>query len=457
MYKSVLIGALALSMGVAGWTSCVEDEIDADYSKTINIIAAFPNTGAFAERGERYLKTLQMAVHDLEAGGDLIDGRKILIHPFDATNDKAVAKEKTEALIEKLGAENVAVIMSGTGAVHKATVEVAIAEKIPHFEWTSGGRDDEFFDLTEVTNADKHSVFQVRGLCPGLASMAATAMYELDYKKVGLMRGTTDHDITHTTIIRADLGKYAEGNSPWDGVVMNDEDFVMQYESDITWGEYLDQYMVQNPDTDVIFYHLRGDTVNFAFLKAVKERSESGQPTPTIMTCDMARKPALLDPVATNVADYLAIPGNFYFIGRGPLTSDIAEAFDADLGARYNVLSDRWTKTGYDAMILAGLAIASVQSTEHAVVTEAIYASSKDGQKVGYPNIQTALSAAKAGTDIDYDGVSGNMDIREANGTTVPEEFDRTVEARYYVEDIVSDGSEGYQYHVVDSPGAVVQ
>ncbi len=397
MYKSLLIGALALSVGVIGWTSCTDDESDVDYTKTINIIAAFPNTGAFAERGERYLKTLQMAVHDLEAGGDLIAGRKILIHPFDATNDEAVAKEKTEALVAKLGAENVAVIMSATGAVHVATVEVAVAEKIPHFEWTNGARDDEFHPLTEVTNQDKRSVFQVRGLCPALASMTATAIYELDYQQVGLMRGTTSHDIMHTTVIRADLAKYTEGSSPWGGVVMNEQDFVMEYESNITWGEYLDQYMVQNPGTDVIFYHLRGDTVNFAFLKAVKERSESGQPTPTIMTCDMARKPALLDPVATNVADYLAIPGNFYFIGRGPLESDIAEAFDADLGARYNVLSDRWTKTGYDAMILAGLAIASVQSTEHAVLTEAIYTTSKEGQKVSYPNIQDARTGGSKG------------------------------------------------------------
>lgn len=439
---------------------------DANDAETINIMLVLPYTGSFADRGELYLSAFQMAVDDLEADGTLLDdGRKIRLYPVDATSDKAVAQERAEALLDDLGADKVAAIVTATGAGHQGTLQLAIDNEIPHFEIASGSRDDEIVD-TSANNM--RSIFQLRALCPYLAEISADFICQSGYTRVGLVRGTKAHDITHTDTIRAQLEVLSQAaGSPCPNVAIVDhgtagEDYVMEYPDsgspDIqSWTDHMNSYLdAFTEEPEVVFFHLRGDSNNFAFLEEMRAvhmaRGNTTASTPDIVTCDMARKPALLDPVTTNVAEWLSETGQngntsrFHFAGRGPISSTYGDQFKADLDTRYGKTADRWSKTGYDAIVLVGLAIAGSGSDLHADVTDGVYAHSKGGTEYTYGNVSDALTAARAGEDIDYTGASGSVDIREGGVD------DRTVEGEYYIDNIIGDGAGGYEYNRLTDP-----
>jgi ABC-type branched-subunit amino acid transport system substrate-binding protein len=108
--------------------------------------------------------------------------------------------------------------------------------------------------------------------------------------------------------------------------------------------------------------------------------------------------------------------------GTGPatLTGAAEMGYQDRYKARFNhdLSPGSYSESAYDAVFLAALAMAAGGENTAKAVHDNITAVSAGGKKVTRDDLKGALDAAKAKTDIDFDGVSGNVDL-DANGDVV--------------------------------------
>lgn len=420
-----------------GGTTChCTPPIDPNY----NIIALLPLTGPGARTGPEHLRAIQKGVADLESAGGL--DRRITLHVIDAAVTSIDGNaERLAAQLDELttadGARHVAAILTSTTDALTAAAPVALAERIPLFEISSGVGLDE---LMLPPGADRHYANALRPLCmpePGVtAQLLAQRTEQAGWQRVFVVRGSQAHDRTHTRELRVGLAALGKAS-----VIVNPVDVEMSNVG--PFESYIDQAIAAN--AEVIYYHLDGDAPNLAFLQAAERQGFTGK----IVTCGMARTSALLDAVDPGIAPYLsggsATEGRLVFAMRGPVPGAGYDAFRTDFKTFSGFDADAFSPAGYDAAVLIGIGIAAAGTGEPASQA-AITASASGGQNFGYGELAAALQAAKAGVDIDLDGASGPLDL-----TYDDVQGNRAV-GRYYFESLVQRGPEEYAYAELTSP-----
>lgn len=431
MRISIII-ALALALAIP---ACSEDP-SIPFADSINVVALLPITGTFEEKGKEHQAAIQMAIRDLEAAGGL--GRPIQLFVVDSTADAAVAGTRLEARLEELTVEGdvlVAGIISSTTAALTGAAPIALSSGIPHIEISSGS------GLSELglEDADPTYEFATRPLCmpePEItAQFVASRAAQPDWQTVVVLRGARGHDLMHTEMFREALVTVG-----FTGTVVNPDDIVM--EGDEPYETYFEQDTVRN--ADIVYYHLNGDEPNRDFITAAERTGFAGK----IITCGMARSRKLLEPVVPAVADYMSAgdpdEGRFFFAMRGPTVTSGREQFDADLLAYSGDEAETYSPSAYDAMTLLGLAIADAGSTDRAAIRDALVEVSANGDRFTYGELEAAFAALRAGSDIDYDGVSSDLDMRMD-----PMQGYLTT-GRYYIETVVQVGEDVWDYRKAD-------
>jgi hypothetical protein len=458
--RAVLVAA-AVMASCDGTARPIADPAD------LHVLVVMPYTGSFRTRSEQHRTAVQMAFRDLEQGGTLVPGRRLRAWEVDATSDAAECERRVRALVAesltdaRTGEPMVTAIISSTTAAFQGSLPVALELRVPHIEISSGSHFEEFpgirrrdhADMTEEQYASFVSFsFSTRPLCTQEAIMTADFIASRpEWQRVVLMRGDKTHDTMHTTVIRERLALLADPtdpanpmrSSPWTGTVLDGDpggegsDYVMTYDSD--WSVHFRAVAAMDPD--VVFYHLNGDSVNFDFLE---QASIEDFPAP-IVTCNMSEKQELLDPVNPGIVDWLA--GRLWFVGRRPIRGDALTTFREDYKAFAGFDADAWSPSGYDAGVLIGLGVVGAHQATGGVLPEAIRdameAVSGSGEQVGYGALPHALELIRAGADVDYDGPSGTLEVRD----------DRSVPGEFMVDQVTFDPETGQgQYPTLPDP-----
>ncbi len=82
--------------------------------------------------------------------------------------------------------------------------------------------------------------------------------------------------------------------------------------------------------------------------------------------------------------------------------------------------SASFSANAYDAVYLAALAMSAAGKVEGGNLHDAMVAVSAVGKIVGPENFAEARTAAEAGTDIDYEGASGSVDMNQSGDVVAP-------------------------------------
>jgi len=462
------IALLSLLGGTAGIAGCTQtDAVDG-----ANIIAVLPYTGEFASgKAEHHLNSLTMALERLLDGGaqEAMGGVPFNVIPVNSGNGPEFVQGAVEGIIDDLdatGRRPVLGIMSSTGKAHQGSAKAAIELGIPHFEVSSGAHDDEFLYCSEFTDPtscidysddEKRFLFSTRALCGPEAEVTADFIAEAyPDAKVALVRGNKTHDRVHTNIIRERL----ENDPNFTGTVLvsgdaaNDQDFMLDYASD----DFQDAIaaLVTEQAPDVIFWHLRGDSINEQFVKDLRLYNNGAGWDGDSVTCGMSRKSSFIDNDTNGgISNYLAglndngtpRQGSFHFVMRAPLDSPARDAFKADYALKFEKDSDTFSASAYDAGLQLGLGIiAAGPDGTLREIRESIIDISRDGDQVGYSTPPRELvDKVVSGADIDLDGVSGPLDWRPS----------RIVIGSYYVEKVVAVGDGTFVYEELPSPPRV--
>ena len=421
--------------------SACQAPADSDVANTHNVIALLPLTGPFAGKGPEHLKAIQKGFADVEAAGGL--DKPVRVFVVDAPdNDIEIAAERLAAQIDELtegSRRHIAAIISSTTGAMKGAAPTALVENIPYFEISSGSGLDE---VTLDPAADRTYSFALRPLCmpePDVtAELMAMRSSTPGWDKVFVLRGSQAHDKMHTREFRTGMTQRGKAN-----LVLNATDVEMSNTG--PFEAHIDAAMAAG--ANVIYYHLNGDDYNLQFFQAAERRGFTGK----IVTCGMARRPALLHATDPGISPYLsagnATEGRLYFAMRGPVISTNYDAFKADFKEFSGFEADSFSPAGYDAAVVIGLGIAVAGSSDTTALRNALQAVSTSGTKFAYGDVAGALAAAERGDDIDYDGASGSLDL------TFDSVLGNTSVGRYYFETITK--TSDYKYAELATPISV--
>jgi len=383
-------------------------------NQQVNLIAVLPMTGSYAANGETHRAAIQMAIDAIDRAGG-IPGHTIRVSVVDPGDSPTDAEARVEAEVAKWtlpsGAVDVAAILSSTAAAQAAATRVALRARVPHLEVSSGSGIDEIaLDAT----MDPSLELAPRPTCHHEAMLTAQFIGGKPYARLAVLRGPEAHDQMHTDTIRAELA------TGFPTVVVS-PDLVMPTEG--PYDDFIRQAMAQAPDA--IFFHLRGDTYNVSFLRALKRLGF----TRDIVTCGMARKTSLLSVVDPGLVDYLG--GRTYFAMRGPVWGENLTRFKDAYRAFSGLSADTFSPSAYDSALLVALAAATAPDGDGATIRDAILSTSSGGTPVQFDDVGTALSLLAQGADVDYTGASGTMDFRD----------DHTVAGQFYIERVDFDAA----------------
>lgn len=424
---------------VLAMPACSEDPSIA-FDESINVVALLPITGTFEAKGAEHQAAIRMAIRDLEAAGGL--GRPIQLFVVDSTADSEVAGQRLAAQLDALTSADglhVTGVISSTTSALKGAAPVALSLGIPHIEISSGSGLDEFQNELDPVDADPAYEFATRPLCmpePAItAQFVASRNGQVGWQRVLLLRGNKGHDLMHTEMFRDAL--VTEG---FTGTVLNQDDIVMDDigVDGVTYETYF--RMVKSMDADIVYYHLNGDEPNRDFILAAEREEYTGK----IITCGMARSRQLLDPIAPGVADYMSdasdTEGRFFFAMRGPTDTSERDQFDADFLVYSGYEAETFSPSAYDAMTLLGLGIADAGWTDRAAIRDAMVRASAIGDGFVYGELEPALAQLRSGGDIDYDGISSDLDMQ------MDPVLGHLTIGRYYVETVVETGPNTWDY-----------
>lgn len=424
MKKAALIALVCGATGFMG--ACSSDDDSSSSAETINIALVLPYSADYASRGKAYENAVTMAVEDLMAGGfEGATGKKFKFTLISSGNGEAEVKSELQKAFDANrnadGSANFAAVISSTGAAQSGSTQIAAENKVPHFETSFGSHYNEFVPAA-VPEETQAYMFSTRALC--LPEAIVTADYiaaKFPTGKIAMFRGNKTHDQMHTDQIRqrlADIG--------WQGTLLtsdetpaadpvfgeNKGDYMLDYESGVFDEKIKAVLDAEAPDH--IFWHLTGDNHNLRFLQDAKRAGFEGD----LITCGMARNMALLDPDQNGaISDYLE--NRLYFAMRAPIPSPDLTAFNTRYKETFtNFSTDAFTSANYDAMMLVGLAVVDAHpATDGNSIRESINKVSKEGTKHTFNDIGAAVSDLARGTDVDYDGPSGPLDISESRIT----------------------------------------
>lgn len=438
---------------------CNDDTDPSSNGDAADIVVVVPLTGTFATKGLLHQNAVIMAMQHLQdAGFTSKTGIAMSITPVDSgpgeTAAERVANVQTR-LQEIIDAKtmddgNVGItgIISSTGDAHQGAAPMSATYGIPFFEASDGAGEDEFM----VHQSDEHPdgytddqlsyLFGTRPLCDPEAVLTAKLIKEMwDGKRLAIFQGLSTHDQMHSDTLRAELTAIGfTGTIVDSGDAAHGGDYVLEY-TDTSFQDNIEG-AIAGTDPEVIFFHLGGDSHNLRFLQDAKAAGFEG----AIPTCGMARGTWLIDNAQNGgISEYLT--GRLFFAMRGPEPSDSLTTFKTDFETMYaadQLKSDNFTPMMYDAAQMLMLSVATSGAPyDHEAIRDAMFPISQTGTAIEYGGLASGIDAILAGTDVDLNGVSSDLTMREA---------DRTIPGSFYVEEVLDNGDGTFKYNEILSP-----
>ncbi|WP_236843245.1 ABC transporter substrate-binding protein [Bradyrhizobium icense] len=352
-------------------------------TEPVRIGALMSMTGALAEYGESILKGVQLAAEEINAGGGVLDGRRIEVVVGD---DQTTPQPGVDAAQRLISVNRVSAIIGALAS--GVTIPVA----------------------TSVTSVNK-----IPQISPASTAPAITTL-----KDDGFLFRTTPHDALQGVVL-GDVAKEQGFSNVAVIYVNNDygkglaEAFAKRFEAiggkvsaSIAYEEKQASYRGEvqragrgKPDALMLIAY-PGDGVPI-----VRQALEEGLFTKFVFS-DGMKSTELITAIGAQHLEGM--------VGTAPeavADSDAAVRFRKAFEAKHGALPPRpYIDTGYDAMYLLALAIENAKSTDGTAIRDALHAiANPPGEQVLPGEWKKARELLAAGNDVDYAGAAGSQNF----------------------------------------------
>lgn len=354
----------------------------------IRIGTLCPITRAGSVFGPGIQKGIQFAADDINAAGGLLGGRQIRLFNEDSQSDPDAAVRAAKKLIEINQVETL--LGTWSSGVTMAIAPIVIEGKVVNMN-VSG--------TTDLRTMEKDEwIWPCGGSNIAYGKMMGEYAVAQGYKNASFLAFNNPSGLTLGEEFKK---RFEEAGGSCEVIVYNPNQ--PSYRAELT------RALARNPDVIALGSYLPDTTI------LLKEWYAMGEPVDWVGPI-WAVSPALIEAVGAEAAEGIVS------IGAVPNSNSPAyESFKTRYESAMNqdLLANPFAAIGYDMLVTCALAMEAAGSSDAEKFRRHIRAvSSPPGEKV-YA-LTEALKAVRAGTEIDYEGVGGNMD------------FDETGEAKPY-------------------------
>ena len=342
-------------------------------------------SGPIAELGPAINDGAELAVQQVNLAGGVLGGRMLDLLTEDGATDPVVAVEAARKLVD---IDGISVLIGplASGVSTAVANAVTVPNNIPQISPSATSpsltvlEDNDYLFRTAVSDDVQGTALAQLAVELGYAS--ASVMYINDAYGQGLS------------------ARFAEVFAELGGNVM---ELVPHEESQPTYASELARATEDNPDVLVV--------VSFPVSAAVyvREAVESGL-ADTFLFVDGSKSTDLIDSVGGSVLEgmYGTAPGS----ADSPAKDQVLAEFEALHG--YPVGATPFVTQMYDAMALMAFAIEAAGSDDSTAIRDALRGvSNPPGVEImaGADEIKRGLELIRSGQDINYQGISGPVDI----------------------------------------------
>ena len=432
----VLAGSGGAVMASLAETACSKDNPAAAAPPPVIIGVSFGLTNSLATFSAPLRDAVRVAEGEINANGGVL-GRSVR---FDVVDDKSDEGAGIKAVMQGFVNENVAAVIGPIGSgqvVASASILadkqiISITPSATSVQLTTLYTDDQRF-LFRTTPADDFqgaAVIQFaartpRGLDPDGGVVIPTAIdggsdggagagtIPTSCKNMGLAYINNPYGVSMGQFIKANFQKVVPG-----GVVVDE---VLPLDATSSYQSFLDDLFTKMPVPDCLAIISYTDTgVEF-----VKEfNADRRRPTNNgffFIGTDGVFTQGFIDTALNDPTDPSKGASTQGVFGTNPDTNPGTSDYNAfkTLFSSYFPLAagidaPAFASNAYDAAILAALAIEKAGSaTDRIAIRNALKDVSRPpGRPVGPADVGVALTALRAGTDVDYKGASGSVDLQ---------------------------------------------
>lgn len=367
--------------GVAATTGLTGELTIQDDAYTIG--SAVSNSGDLAVYGQRHQRGMEIALERINEEG-IGDGRQLQVSSEDTASQPQTGVSAAQKLVNQEGVPLLlAAVSSGV------TMAIARSVTIPN----------------QVVQISPHSTSpEITGLeDDGYVLRAAPSDA---FQGAAMAQLAADQDISSASVIMVN-NDYGQGFA--DVLEQRFEDLggtitakVAYNSGEASYRPQLNEAMEGDPEAIMFIAYPESFTTmaRQAFEMGIKDQVQyvGGEST-------------LADPIKENVPAE-ALEGMIGTTPSAPTESDAWQEFVSTFQERHDQEPTVWSAYSFDATMLAALAIQAADSFESQALRDAVYPLSRpEGTTVS--TFADAKAELEAGNDIDYQGVSGSLDLDE--------------------------------------------
>ena len=372
--RRTLILSLALALALGGTAAGAD---------TIKIGALMPLTGPLAPFGPSIVNGAQLAIDQINAAGGVL-GKQLELAVGDTATSPTVARDATSKLV------NIDMVPAIVGAVSD-DVTLAVSSVIVPAEVVLISPASPSFAIPALDDNDY--VFRTAVSCAAQGVYAARLAFLLHYSKVSVLYVNNAYGKEMAQTFKGTFEAYVHEVSAMVPCEPNKPSYRGETE----------KAMSGNPDAIfMVSYPMDGN-------KQIVELLEAGYQSDFLFSATMMGEgvaPGLTCPSAEAPGP---IEGAY---GTAAATGFRIDQFKADYEDRFKPSSAPYHYEAYDAVMLVVLAMVKAGEATGTAIRENLRAvANPPGEKVFYGEWEKAVSLLKAGKEINYQGVSGEVDL----------------------------------------------
>ena len=359
--KKRLVILTAAMIILALFAGCTQSGNNAN-GDTIKVGVNYELTGDVATYGQSSVQGIELAVEEINAAGGVV-GKQIQLVKYDNQSKEAEATTLSSRLMTQ--DKVVAVMGPATSGAFKATIPLAIQNKIPV---ASGSATDN--DVTVDAKGVKEYAFRI---CFN-DSYQGTGMANYALNNLGK---------TKAVIIMDNSSDYGKGLA---------ENFARTFEAGGGTIVAQEAYVAKETNFDSIITKVKGEDFDVIFIPGyyneagliIKQARAQGIDVP-VLGADGFDSPDLVDLAGEGALNDIYFSNHYSSLDQDPVVQDFIKAYEE----KYNKQPDAFNALGYD---LAKFVADAIQRAE----------------KVDGESIKNAMAATT-----DFKGVTGNFSIDE--------------------------------------------
>lgn len=368
--------------------------------------SAVSNSGDLAVYGQRHQRGVDIALDRINEEG--IDGQELEVIGEDTASAPQAGVSAAQKLVNQDG---VPLILSAVSS--GVTIAIARSVTIPNevVQISPHSTSPEITDLEDngyVLRTAPSDAFQG-------AAMAQLAS-DQDISSAAVIHVNNDYGLGFGDVFRQRFEEMG-------GTVTN---MVAYNSGEASYRPQLNQAVEGDPEAIMFIAYPESFTTmaRQAFEMGIKEEVQyvGGEST-------------LADPIRENVPAE-ALEGMIGTTPSAPTESDAWESFVSTFQERHGQEPTVWSAYSYDATVLSALAIQAADSFESESLRDAVYPLSRpEGTSVS--TFADAKAELEAGNEIDYEGVSGSLNLDENGDVPGTYQWWRFTDGDYEIQDFI--------------------